>query len=117
MEAASIMHDARRKIAAAIPAATGDRLTQLQQLDARAAVLEGVARRGRGGPASTESGPKSFSQLQNEYGTCLGLLEEADAAPTVAVQTALRETIAAEQTTAAALVKFRKDALTLNIEL
>jgi len=118
MKAIEKLHRLRAGIASALPSASGDRLTALQQLDTRAAALEGNARRGRGAPAAAaDNGPKSYSQLQNDYAGCFGILEEADMEPTVQVQTSLRETAAAAKTTAAAFDKLQKDALALNIAL
>ena len=94
-----------------------DRLLALQQLDVRAAALQGLARRGRGGAAPADNGPRSFSQLQNDYGTLLGILEEADMAPTLTVQTSMRETSAAAQVSDVALLKLVNDAKALNIVL
>jgi photosystem II stability/assembly factor-like uncharacterized protein len=111
----------RAHITAALSSASGDRLTALQQLDARAAALEGNARRGRGGgmagPPSADNGPRSFGQLQNEYATLFGALEEADAEPTIPVQTGLKETAAAALAADASWTKLQKDATNLNIAL
>jgi photosystem II stability/assembly factor-like uncharacterized protein len=117
MNAVAKIHRVRAHIATAEASATGDQLGALQQLDAKAAALEGVARRGRGGAASVENGPRSFSQLQNEYATLFGILEEADLEPTLQVQTSMQETGAAARTSGVALSKLDKDAMALNIAL
>jgi photosystem II stability/assembly factor-like uncharacterized protein len=120
MDAVSKLRHLRSQIASAVSSASGDRLTALQQLDARAAALEGVARRGRGGASPADNGDhgiKTFSQLQNDYATCFGMLEEADMEPTIPVQTSLRETTAAAQTAGVAFEKLQKDASALNINL
>jgi hypothetical protein len=111
------MRRLRAHIATAEAGATGDRLTALQQLDARAAALEGIARRGRGGAAPAENGPRSYSQLQNDYATLFGILEEADMEPTTQVQAAMQETGVASRATGAALSKLEKEAMALNIVL
>ena len=117
MNAGERLHRIRAHIATAEGSATGDRLTALQQLDARAAALEGAARRGRGGMAPAESGPRSFSQLQNDYATLFGILEEADMEPTAQVQTSMQEVAGIERTTGLALSNLLKDAKALNIAL
>lgn len=120
MNATERLHHIRAHIATAVGSATGDRLTALQQLDARAAALEGNARRGRGGMPGmppAENGPRSYSQLQNDYSTLFGILEEADMEPTTQVQSSMQDTGAAEHATGQALTKLLNDAKALNIPL
>ena len=117
MSALAKVRRLRAHIATALSAASGDRLTALRKLDASAAALEGSGRRGRGAPAPADDGPKSFSQLENDYSTLFGILEETDMEPTSQVQTALDETARAAAATGNALVTLQKDALTLNIAL
>jgi photosystem II stability/assembly factor-like uncharacterized protein len=83
---------------------------ELRDMDVRAAALEGNARRGRGGPTPPDNGPRSFSQLQNDFATLFGILEEADLAPTVQAQTALQETSRAAAATEAAWNKLQQEA-------
>jgi len=117
----------RMHIATAQSSATGDRLTALQKLDADAAALEGNARRGRGGapamggPASggaaAENALRSYSQLQNDYASLFGILEEADLEPTTQVQTSMQEIGVAAHAAGVALSKLEKDAIALNVLL
>jgi hypothetical protein len=109
----------RARIAAALSSAGGGRKDSLQQLDAGAAALEGAGRRGMGmrGPVQPENGPKSFSQLQNDYAGIFGILEEADMEPTEQVAAALKETGQAALVTAKALVALQRQALILKIPL
>jgi photosystem II stability/assembly factor-like uncharacterized protein len=116
MEAVEKIRALRTRIAASIPQASGDRLTALQQLDARAAALEGQGRRfGRGAAAPAPFGPVSFSQLQGDYATIFTVLEEADLAPTVQAQSALQTTEQAARNTDAAWTALQQEATKLNI--
>jgi hypothetical protein len=119
MMALERIHSLRARILASLSKASGQQSTALQQLDARAAALEGSPRRGggRGGPAPADNGPRSFSQLQNDYATVFTILEEADLAPTIQAQTALQATARAAMVTEAAWTKLQQDATTLNITL
>ena len=106
----------RARIAATTSQATGDRLAALQQLDARAAALEGQARRfGRGPATQPASGPVSFAQLQGDYATIFSILEEADLAPTAQAQAALQTTEQAARNTDAAMTALFQEATKLNI--
>jgi hypothetical protein len=109
----------RSQISAALPSASGDRVTALQQLEVRAAALEGIARRGRGGsaPANTDNGPWSFSRLQSDYATCFGLLEEADAEPTLTVEQTMQVITGNVGASNDAFDKLKKDASALNLSL
>jgi hypothetical protein len=116
METIAKIKALRVRIAASIPQAGGERLTTLQQLDAKAAGLEGQGRRfGRGAATQVAVGPVSFSQLQGDYTAVLGVLEEADMAPTMAAQTALQTTEQAARTTEAAWKALQQEATKLNI--
>ena len=117
MNAMEKLRRLRVHIATAESSATGDRLAALQQLDTRVAALEGERRRGRGGAAPAENGPRSFSQLQNDYATLFGILEEADMEPTAVVQTSMQEMAAAARVTGTALSKLENDAIALNVAL
>lgn len=107
----------RARIAAVAPAVNSDLATALHGLDARAAALEGAARRGRGGAPPTAGEHKSFSQLQNDYSGIFTILEEADLAPTVQVQTALQATTAAARIAEADWAQLQKDVIKLNTQL
>ncbi|HLZ86059.1 MAG TPA: hypothetical protein VKQ52_02410, partial [Puia sp.] len=107
----------RTHIATALSSASGDRTTALQQLDAKAAALEGNARRGRGMPAAADNGAKSFSQLQNDYAAVFGILEEADLPPTVQAEAALQATAQAAHSAETAFTALQHEAVTLNIAL
>jgi hypothetical protein len=72
---------------------------------------------GMRGPVQPENGPKSFSQLQNDYAGIFGILEEADMEPTEQVAAALKETGQAALVTAKALVALQRQALILKIPL
>ena len=76
--------------------------------------MEGASRRGRGGQAPAETGTKSFSQLQNDFGTILTVLEEADLAPTVQAQTALQTTAKDAAATGLAWTTLQTDAKKIN---
>ena len=116
MEAVEKIKALRARIAASIPQAGGDRLTALQQLDAKAAALEGQGRRfGRGAAAQPAAGPVSFSQLQGDYAAVVAILEEADLPPTIAAQTALQTTEQAARNTDAAMTSLFQEATKLNI--
>ncbi|HVU96557.1 MAG TPA: hypothetical protein VHE34_15115 [Puia sp.] len=127
MTAVEKLRRLRAHIATAQSSATGDRLTALQKLDADAAALEGNARRGRGmassmggpsrGGAAAENALRSYSQLQNDYATLFGILEEADMEPTTQVQTSMQETTTAARAAGVALSKLEKEAIALNVLL
>jgi len=106
----------RAKIAGYLAQASGNAKTALQQLDTRAAALEGQGRRGgRGGPVQAAAGPASFSQLSNDYATIFTILEEADLAPTVQTQSALQTTRQAANASGTEWIALQKEATKLNI--
>ena len=117
MTAVDKLRRLRMHIATAQSSATGDRLTALQKLDADAAALEGNARRGRGMAAPEGNATRSYSQLQNDYATLFGILEEADMEPTTQVQTSMQEIGVAARAAGVALSKLEKDAIALNVLL
>lgn len=99
----------RGMIAAALPKAGEDQAKKLHELDGKAAMLAGVPRRGRGGLAAAGSELKSFAQLQNDYAGIFGILDGADVAPTMQVQTALQNTRSAFRATDAVLAGLQKE--------
>ena len=117
MEVSNRIHTLRARISAVASTVNGDLATALHELDARAAALEGIARRGRGGAPPTAGEHKSFSQLQNDYAGIFAILEEADLAPTVQAQTALQATTAAARATEADWTQLQKDVTKLNTRL
>jgi hypothetical protein len=79
-------------------------------LDTKLAALEGAGRRGgRGAAAPAASGPKSFSQLQNDFAGLFTILEEADLPPTTQAIEGLQVTLKAAQETNAAWQKLQKE--------
>jgi hypothetical protein len=104
----------RGAIAAALPGANEDQAKTLHALDSRAAALAGVPHRGRGGAPSAGNELKPFSQLQNDYAGLFGILEGADAAPTMQVQTALQSVRSAFRATDAALAQLEKEMKTIH---
>ncbi|HVS98450.1 MAG TPA: hypothetical protein VHE54_18285 [Puia sp.] len=116
LEALQKLYTLRTRIAVLLSEASGDRLASLQQLDARAAALEGQGRRfGRGPASSSVGGPVSFAQLQGDYAAILTVLEEADVAPTVAAQSALETTGHAASNSVTAMKMLFREATKLNI--
>ena len=99
----------RGAIAAALPGAGEGLAKTLHALDAKAAALAGVPRRGRGGASSGGAGLKPFSQLQNEYAGIFGILDGADLPPTMQVQTALQAVRSGFRTSDAALGQLEKE--------
>lgn len=119
MRAYSQVHMLRAGIASLLPRSSGALSTALQELDGKAAVLEGAARRGGGrGAAAAGTQRKTFSQLQGDYATVFAILEEADEPPTSQATDALRATEqAAGQATAAWMQLQQKDLPALNAQL
>ena len=103
MEAFNKVHALRTQLASSHSAA-------LQELDTKLAALEGAGRRGgRGAAAPAASGPKSFSQLQNDFAGLFTILEEADLPPTTQAIEGLQVTLKAAQETNAAWQKLQKE--------
>jgi len=78
----------RRKIAAALPGATGSAKESLSALDAKLADLQGSGsgrRGGRGGPA------ESLARLNGRLAELYAIVEAADAAPTTQAEAAWKE--------------------------
>lgn len=119
MLAYSQVHMLRAGIASLLPRSSGSLTTALQELDGRAAALEGAARRGRGrGAATTGAELKSFAQLQGDYAGLFGILEEADEPPTTQAVTALQGTLQEDGHTAAIWKQIQvKDLPALNTQL
>jgi len=103
----------RATIAATIPRVIEGKAKTLHDLDARAAALAGLQRRGRGGAAAPAGDQRSFSQLQNDYAGIFGVLEEADMPPTAQVQAALQATAVAAKSTEAEWEKLQKDIINI----
>ena len=102
MAAFDQIHALRAKLAKSLSA--GSTATGLQELDTKLAALEGAGRRGgRGAAAPTANGPKSYSQLLNDFAGLFTVLEEADLAPTTQAIEGLQSYCAshAQQTNAA----------------
>jgi photosystem II stability/assembly factor-like uncharacterized protein len=103
----------RASIAATAPRVSEGKAKMLQELDARAAALEGLQRRGRGGMAASAGDHRSYAQLQNDYAGIFGVLEEADLPPTSQAQAALQATAAAAKVTEAEWEKLHKDIINI----
>jgi len=110
------LRDLRAQIATQLPSAPADKAATLQQLDARAAALEGAARgRGNRGNAPLASeGPQSFAQLQGSFATVFSILEEADRPPTSQAIAALKATRQEEKKTLAAWAALRQQYQTIH---
>jgi photosystem II stability/assembly factor-like uncharacterized protein len=118
MEAYERVHSLRARIAILLSGAPAALATDLQQLDSRAAALEGVPRRGRGGPAADAGDAlKGFAQLQGNFATLFTILEEADLPPTVQATKDLKETEAAEKQAQTAWGRMRQELPALNVRL
>jgi hypothetical protein len=90
LHAYSQVHALRAGIASLLSRSSGSVTTLLQELDVKAASLEGAGRRGsnRGTPpAGTQL--KAFSRLQGEFSAVFGIIEDADLEPTVQAAEAL----------------------------
>jgi photosystem II stability/assembly factor-like uncharacterized protein len=92
MHAYNQVHALRAAIAVLQKQSGGAVTGALQELDAKAAVLEGGGRRGRGMPAGAGTQRKAFSQLQGDFAAVFSILEEADLEPTVQAVAALHAT-------------------------
>jgi hypothetical protein len=90
----------------------------LQQLDKKAAVLEGAPRGGNRGAAMVAGAQlKTFSQLQGDYAALFTILEEADLAPTTQAVSALQATEQAARQTTAVWTGLQKELPILNTQL
>jgi len=104
----------RKAVAEALPGAGNDLAKTLHELDAKAAALAGVPRRGRGGAPSGGAELKPFSQLQNDYAGIFGILDGADLPPTMQVQTALQAVRSSFRASDAALSQLQKQMNTIH---
>ena len=97
------VHALRAGIAALLSRSSGSVTSALQELDTKAAALEGAPRRGgnRGAAAPAGVQQKAFSQLQGDYAAVFTSLEDADLAPTTQAVSALQATEQAARQTAA----------------
>ena len=115
------VHALRAQLSSRLPGNTA-----LQELDAKLAALEGAGRRGGRGAAMpamgamsaagsmpAAGGPKSFSQLQNDFAGLFTILEEADMPPTTQAGTGLQATLQAAQQTNAAWQQLQKQVSTI----
>ena len=112
MAAFDQIHALRAKLARTLSA--GSTATGLQELDTKLAALEGAGRRGgRGAAAPAANGPKSYSQLLNDFTGLFTVLEEADLAPTTQAIEGLRSTAQAMQQTNALWQQLQKQMPTI----
>ena len=95
----------RRKIAAALPGATGSAKESLSALDAKLAELQGSgsARRGGRGPA------ESLARLNGRLAELYAIVEAADAAPTTQAEAAWKELQASLTKALASWDEIRRD--------
>ena len=96
----------RRKIAAALPGATGSAKESLSALDAKLADLQGSGsgrRGGRGGPA------ESLARLNGRLAELYAIAEAADAAPTTQAEAAWKELQASLAKALASWEEIRRD--------
>jgi hypothetical protein len=119
MHAYNQVHALRAAIAGMLARGVGQATAALQELDAKAATLEGAGRRGgRSMPAGAGAQRKAFSQLQGDYATIFTILEEADLEPTAQTVAALHATEqAARQTMAVWLGLRQKELPAVNAQL
>ena len=117
MEGYNHVQALRAAIAATMPKVSGDLATALHELDGKAAMLAGQPRRGRGGAPAAAGEQKPFSQLQNDYAGLFGILEGADLAPTMQVQTALQAVQSNTRVTQSLWESLQKDISNLNSQL
>ncbi len=109
MEDFNKVHALRAKLSSRL---SGNAL--LLELDTKLAALEGAGRRGgRGAAAPATDGPKSFSQLQNDFAALFTIFEEADLSPTTQALAALQATQQAAQQTSAAWQQLQKEIPTI----
>lgn len=112
MAAFDQIHVLRAKLAKSLSA--GSPAAGLQELDTKLAALEGTGRRGgRGAPAPAANGPKSFSQLQNDFSGLFTVLEEADMPPTTQAIEGLQAALEAAKQTNAAWQQLQKQIATI----
>jgi photosystem II stability/assembly factor-like uncharacterized protein len=119
MHAYNQVHALRADIAGLLHHSSGAVTGALQELDAKAAALEGSGRRGgRGAPSGAGTQRKAFSRLQGDYAAVFTILEEADLEPTAQAVAALHAT---EQASRLAMADWtaleRKDLPALNAQL
>ncbi len=107
------VHRLRAAIAALLPKTSGALSAALKTLDEKAAPLEGARGRGRGQGGAGGATPqlKPFAQLQGDYATIFGVLQQADVAPTVQATTALEETEKAATPTKTAWMQLQQNDL------
>ena len=121
MEAYDRIRALRAQIAALLPAAQGTLASDLQQLDNKAAALEGAARRGRGNPMgraeTTGDSPVGFGELQGSFATLFTVLEEADLPPTTQATAELQTALQSEKQAQAALARLQSDLPAINTRL
>jgi len=112
MAAFNQVHALRAKLAKSL--SSGSTAAGQQELDTRLAALEGAGRRGgRGAAAPAANGPKSFSQLQNDFAGLFTILEEADLPPTTQAIEGLQATLEAAKQTNAAWQQLQKQIATI----
>jgi hypothetical protein len=116
MQAYDEVRGLRSELATLLQHSSGAFTTALQDLDAKAAQLEGAGGRRRGAASSTKV--KTFGQLQGDYTGVFSILEGADEPPTTQVIDGLKATeMAAAQTMAAWKQIQEKDLPALNAQL
>ncbi len=114
----SQVHTLRSAITQLLPRSSGALTTSLQQMDKKAAVLEGAPRGGNRGAAMVAGAQlKTFSQLQGDYAALFTILEEADLAPTTQAVSALQATEQAARQTTAVWTGLQKELPILNTQL
>ena len=118
MHAYNQVHALRAAIAVLLKQSSGAVTSALQELDAKAAALEGAGRRGGRGTAGAGNQRKAFSRLQGDYAAIFTILEEADLEPTAQAVAALRATQqAARQAMSDWTGLEQKDLPALNVQL
>ncbi len=103
----------RAAIGSLLPGTSGAAATALKALDEKAAALEGAPRRpgGRESPGGAAAALKAFAQLQGDFTTVFGILQGADAPPTVQTVNALQATEQAATLTTTAWVQLQQKEL------
>jgi hypothetical protein len=82
----------RVETASALTSAVGPEADRLKKLDADLAALEGAGGgRGGPGPVPASSAPRSLSRLRADMAAVYDILQDADAAPTSQVRSAITE--------------------------
>ena len=120
LQAYNQVHGLRAAIAALLPRVPATIQAALKSLDEKAAPLEGAQRRrgGQGAPAGTAPPLKPFGQLQGDYATVFGILQEADAPPTTQAIDGLQATEKAATLTKTAWTQLQQNDLqALNAQL